>query len=176
MVVPHGKHQVELSLWDTAGQEDYDRLRPLSYPESDVVLMCFAVNNRPSLDNITEKWYPELTHFLEKIPKLVVGLKTDLRDEPSSDPNDGLSTVPTTATNTSTTTTSSSSPSLPSTNDATQFVTYEQGAAVAAALHCKYYECSAKSRKGLAEVFQAALKLAMQSNFARMRKQACMIL
>ena len=34
---------VELALWDTAGQEEYDRLRPLSYPESDVVLIVFSV-------------------------------------------------------------------------------------------------------------------------------------
>lgn len=114
----HGKHKVELSLWDTAGQEDYDRLRPLSYPESDVVLMCFSVDSASSLDNLTEKvrnkkrasifvsfsqttrpvvfltahrfqqWYPELTHFLERVPKIVVGLKTDLRDSASEEDTD----------------------------------------------------------------------------------------
>ncbi|KAF9977936.1 GTP-binding protein Rho1 [Actinomortierella ambigua] len=167
MVVPQGKNNIELSLWDTAGQEDYDRLRPLSYPESDVVLMCFAVNNPPSLDNITEKWFPELTHFLEKIPKLVVGLKTDLRDEAQAEAasSSGLSLTDNNTTNNST-----------AVDAPSQFVTYEQGAAVAASLHCKYFECSAKSRKGLAEVFQAALKMAMRSNFSRMRKQACVIL
>jgi small GTP-binding protein len=49
-----GKH-VELALWDTAGQEDYDRLRPLSYPDSHVILVCFAVDSPDSLDNVQEK-------------------------------------------------------------------------------------------------------------------------
>jgi hypothetical protein len=48
-----GKH-VELALWDTAGQEDYDRLRPLSYPDTHVVLICFAINSPDSLDNVRE--------------------------------------------------------------------------------------------------------------------------
>merc|ERR1712110_503379 len=47
--------QVELALWDTAGQEDYDRLRPLSYPDTDVVLMCYSIDNRDSLQNIEQR-------------------------------------------------------------------------------------------------------------------------
>ena len=53
--------QVELALWDTAGQEDYDRLRPLSYPDTDVILMCFSIDNPDSLENIPEKWTPEVS-------------------------------------------------------------------------------------------------------------------
>ena len=54
MVTVDGK-QVELALWDTAGQEDYDRLRPLSYPDSHVILICFAVDSPDSLENVQEK-------------------------------------------------------------------------------------------------------------------------
>ena len=43
--------KVELALWDTAGQEDYDRLRPLSYPDTDVILMCFSIDSPDSLQN-----------------------------------------------------------------------------------------------------------------------------
>jgi hypothetical protein len=49
-----GKH-VELALWDHTGLEDYDRLRPLSYPDTHVVLVCFAIDSPDSLDNVQEK-------------------------------------------------------------------------------------------------------------------------
>ncbi|THX57901.1 ras family protein [Aureobasidium pullulans] len=65
-----GKH-VELALWDTAGQEDYDRLRPLSYPDSHVILICFAVDSPDSLDNVQEKG----------LPIILVGCKKDLRHD-----------------------------------------------------------------------------------------------
>lgn len=56
--------QVELALWDTAGQEDYDRLRPLSYPDTDVILMCFSIDSPDSLENIPEKWTPEVCIYI----------------------------------------------------------------------------------------------------------------
>ncbi|NXD03246.1 RHOF protein, partial [Certhia familiaris] len=72
---------VKIHLWDTAGQEDYDRLRPLSYSDADVVLMCFDVTDSNSFDNILTKWYPEVNHFCKGVPVLLVGCKTDLRQD-----------------------------------------------------------------------------------------------
>lgn len=46
---------ISLGLWDTAGQEDYDRLRPLSYPQTDVFLICFSVVSPSSFTNVREK-------------------------------------------------------------------------------------------------------------------------
>jgi Ras family protein A len=71
--------RVELALWDTAGQEDYDRLRPLSYPDSHVILICFAVDSPDSLDNVQEKWISEVNHFCPNLPNILVGCKKDLR-------------------------------------------------------------------------------------------------
>jgi Ras-related C3 botulinum toxin substrate 1 len=68
-----------LMLWDTAGQEDYDRLRPLSYPQSDVMLVCFDVNSRPSMNNVRNKWLPEVRYHAADTPVLLVGTKVDLR-------------------------------------------------------------------------------------------------
>ena len=49
---------ISLGLWDTAGQEDYDRLRPLSYPQTDVFLICFSIVSPPSFDNVKAKVCP----------------------------------------------------------------------------------------------------------------------
>ena len=54
---PTGK-MVELALWDTAGQEEYDRLRPLSYPETDLLFVCFAIDCPNSLENVMDKVLP----------------------------------------------------------------------------------------------------------------------
>jgi len=75
--------QVELALWDTAGQEDYDRLRPLSYPDTHVILMCFSIDSPDSLENIPEKWTPEVRHFCPNVPIILVGNKKDLRNDPN---------------------------------------------------------------------------------------------
>ena len=65
---------VSLGLWDTAGQEDYDRLRPLSYPQTDVFLICFSVVSPSSFENVTSKWCPEIKHHCADAPILLVGM------------------------------------------------------------------------------------------------------
>lgn len=65
--------QVSLGLWDTAGQEDYDRLRPLSYPQTDVFLICFSIASPSSFENVTSKWYPEIKHHCPDAPIILVG-------------------------------------------------------------------------------------------------------
>ena len=88
---------VGLGLWDTAGQEDYDSLRLLSYPQTDVFLICFSIVSPPSFDNVSTKvspnnpshlsqaysvqWYPEIDHHAPGIPIILVGTKCDLRDD-----------------------------------------------------------------------------------------------
>ena len=70
-----------LHLWDTAGQEEYDRLRPMSYSKCDVVLVCFALNDPDTLKNVTDKWYAEIKEFSPNAAKILVGTKLDLWDK-----------------------------------------------------------------------------------------------
>ena len=78
-----GDEPYTLGLFDTAGQEDYDRLRPLSYPQTDVFLVCFSVTSPASFENVREKWFPEVHHHCPGVPCLIVGTQTDLRDDPN---------------------------------------------------------------------------------------------
>jgi small GTP-binding protein len=68
-----------LTLWDTAGQEGYDELRVLSYPDTDAFIVCFALDSPDSLDNVLHKWYPELKSNTTSTPTIIlVGTKADL--------------------------------------------------------------------------------------------------
>lgn len=76
---------VQLSIIDTAGQEDWAALRVLSYPGTDCFLLCYSVVQRDSFENIPTKWVPELKNYMKNDCKFVlVGLKVDLREDPKT--------------------------------------------------------------------------------------------
>ena len=77
---------ITLGLWDTAGQEDYNKLRSLSYPQSDVFIVVFSVIEPGSFENALKKWCPELEENARNVPKLFVGNKIDLREENDAAP------------------------------------------------------------------------------------------
>ena len=141
---------VELALWDTAGQEDYDRLRPLSYPDTDVILMCFSIDSPDSLENIPEKWTPEVRHFCPNVPIILVGNKKDLRnDENVKRELAKMKQVP---------------------------VTSEEGSSMCDKIGgYAYLECSAKTKEGVREVFIKATRAALDKKKAR-KKGRCSLL
>ncbi|EDO15244.1 hypothetical protein Kpol_1029p18 [Vanderwaltozyma polyspora DSM 70294] len=72
--------KVSLTLWDTAGQEEYERLRPFSYSKADIILIGFAINDTESLYNARTKWSEESLRYCPDAPIILVGLKKDLRN------------------------------------------------------------------------------------------------
>ncbi|KAK2556379.1 Cell division control protein 42-like protein [Acropora cervicornis] len=118
-------------------QEDYDRLRPLSYPQTDVFLVCFSVVSPSSFENVKEKWVPEITHHCPKTPFLLVGTQVDLRDD--------AGTVEKLSKN---------KQKPISVENAEKLVRELKGV--------KYVECSALTQKGLKNVFDEAILAALE--------------
>ncbi|THH03393.1 hypothetical protein EW145_g6291 [Phellinidium pouzarii] len=140
--VAFGGKLIELALWDTAGQEEYDRLRPLSYPESDVILIVFSVDFPTSLANVQDKWFPEVAHFCEDTPLVLIGTKTDLRrDDQTRRMLAAQGQTP---------------------------VTTETGLRVARDIGAEYIECSAKTGAGVQDVFNLALRESMRGKWGKM--------
>ncbi|OCH84263.1 rho small monomeric GTPase [Obba rivulosa] len=123
---------VQLALWDTAGQEEYERLRPMSYSKSHVILIAFAIDTPDSLDNVTVKWIEEVRSICgPTIPVLLVGCKSDLR------PPEGASST-------------------------RQFVSRAAAERVAQEIGARAYkECSALRIEGVDDVFEAATRASM---------------
>ena len=122
---------VHLGLWDTAGAEDYDRLRPLSYPETDVFVIAYSIVSNTSFDNIEQRWIPEINQHAPDAPKLLVGMKSDLRASSANHPN-----------------------LQPLTRQAGQDMAERTGCDA-------FRECSALTQDNLAETFGAAIELAL---------------
>ena len=77
-VVVNGK-EVKADLWKINPSEEYDRLRPLNYPNTDVVVIEFGVDNHSAFKHVEERWMPEVRLHLPDVPVVLVGTKSDLR-------------------------------------------------------------------------------------------------
>jgi len=67
-------------LWDTIGSPDFDRLRPLSYPKTDCFVICFAINDKQSFNNLKEIWIPEILAHTPEIPFIFASTKMDVKE------------------------------------------------------------------------------------------------
>lgn len=137
--------KVSLTLWDTAGQEEYERLRPFSYSKADIILIGFAVNDSESLINARTKWAEEALRYCPDAPILLVGLKKDLRNSHGG---------------------SAQGEKFVNTADAQQ-VAKQIGAK-------KYLECSALSGEGVDDVFELATRTSLLVN-KEPGQQCCLI-
>jgi len=70
---------VNLGLWDTAGSQEYDQLRPLSYPGTDVFVICFSIDDHETFNSVRSKWENEISMHAGGTPIILVGTKMDLR-------------------------------------------------------------------------------------------------
>jgi len=135
-----------LGLWDTAGQEEYDRLRPLSYPQTDCFLLCYSIVAPSSLDNCKQKWFPEISHHCPEARTILVGLKKDLRNDAET-----LAKLA---------------------EKRLHPVTPEEAQKLCKELGCvKHLECSARTHDGLQQLFNEAIRVCVTPNAGRSKKK-----
>ena len=129
-----GGNMVHLCLYDTvSGLKDYDRIRPLNYPGTDVFILCFSIISPISLSSIKCKWLPEVLHYCPSAKLLLVGTKADLRHDPKV--LEGLK------------------------RDGLQPISCSDGEKVAREIAAvAYVECSALMQQNLNQVFEEAIK------------------
>jgi len=73
------KEKINLSLWDTAGSEDYDNLRLLVYPKTDIIILCINLADKNTLINVSSTWIPEIKKYCDDKPIILVGTQKDRR-------------------------------------------------------------------------------------------------
>ncbi len=127
---------VKVSIWDTAGSSEYDRLRPLSYPDTEVFLVCFSIASPESFESVRAKRHPEINHHCPGTPIILLGTKLDLRDNPGT--LDSLQQGELTV------------------------ITQAQGQNLASQIGAvTFTECSVLTQEGLKEVFEKVVRVAI---------------
>ena len=144
-------NEIHLGLWDTAGQEDYDRLRPLTYPQTNVVVICFSLVDPVSLKHVSSKWFPEVRHYCgNHIPIILVGTKLDLRKDTAT--MEMLKA------------------------EGKKPITYQHGLSTAKGLGTvRYLECSTLTTEGLTTVFEEVVRAALCPAPAPIKTSRCLI-
>ncbi|KAJ5074464.1 gtp-binding protein rhoa [Anaeramoeba ignava] len=140
-----------LHIFDTAGQEDMDRIRPLSYPDTNIVLVCFSIDNHESFDNVKLKWIKEIDHYCPNINIVLAGLKTDLRtDQETLDSLKAINKEP---------------------------IKSQEGQSLSIQIKAiKYVECSSKTNSNVTQVFEEVVKAALTKSIRGTKSKKCLIL
>ncbi|KAL0376236.1 UNVERIFIED_CONTAM: Rac-like GTP-binding protein ARAC3 [Sesamum calycinum] len=147
---------VNLGLWDTAGQEDYNRLRPLSYRGADVFILAFSLISKASYENVSKKsdCLPLSSRKVMSILGHFCHVLLDLREDKQFFV-DHPGAVP---------------------------ITTAQGEDLKKVIGAAaYIECSAKTQQNVKAVFDAAIKVVLQPPKQKKKKKrkgqkACSIL
>jgi len=139
---------VLLQIWDTAGPQKHEKLRPLSYTQTDGFLMFYSISCRSSFHNIKLVWEPEIRHHCPTTPIILVATKLDLRFDLKL---------------------------AEQLNDANQtMVTTEEGQKMAQSIGASsFHECSALTQEGLADIFDSLLTTVIQARNKNTAKSNC---
>ncbi|EPE08362.1 gtp-binding protein rho3 [Ophiostoma piceae UAMH 11346] len=162
---------IELSLWDTAGQEEFDRLRSLSYDDTDLIMLCYSVDSRDSLENVESKWVGEIADNCPGVKLVLVALKCDLREGGDDDDEaggdaaaqgaDGAAKAGANGTSDNPDAAQAAGAGAAA-REKKPMINYDQGLEVARRINAmRYLECSAMRNRGVNEAFTEAARVAL---------------
>ena len=141
--------KVELDLWDTVGDENFENLRRLTYPDTDVILLCFSISSPDSLEAIANRWVDEVKRFCPNVPIILVGTKKYHRNDANTIIKLAI--------------------------EKQGPVKIEEGQAMALNINAfAYLECCAKTKEGMTEVLETATRAALQMK--KGKKAKCSLL
>jgi len=140
------KRTIGLGLWDTVGTDEYNQLRPLSYPNADVVVLAFrCYGTKTQFELVTKKWLPELRKFLPDVPIVLCCTQTDRRTD-GNFINDARK----------------KNEAAKQAEDLQYFITSKEAMEIAVRYHCAaYVECSAVTGEGVKNVFDTCIAAAV---------------
>ncbi|CAF0831674.1 unnamed protein product [Rotaria sordida] len=144
------RRTIHMALFDITAAEDHDRLRSLFYPRTNIVLICFSIDNPTSVMNVMKKWTPEIRLHCHQCPIILVACKTDLRKDSKR-----LAELE---------------------KQGETLVTSEMGRRLAVKIKADaYMECSAKTREGVQDLFIRAARLSVKKHSHHTVKCQCIL-
>ncbi|KAJ3433152.1 rho-related protein racd-related [Anaeramoeba flamelloides] len=143
--VQHNNGGISLSLYDTSGQEDWDRIRQNFYYGFDLFIISFDVSNRVTFENVKTKWKKEFEYQYPSIPILLVGTKIDLRNDEKTKKRLEMKQI--------------------------QGVSTEEGIELSYEIEAYgYVECSSLTGEGVEEVFHKAIEILYDRKYTKLNK------
>ncbi|KAN0031380.1 hypothetical protein ACTFIV_005244 [Dictyostelium citrinum] len=124
-----------VGFWDSSALPEFDNIRPSTYPNTNVIILCFSIDSPTSYENITKKWIPEIKQYApsKHTPIILLGTKCDLREDENT-----INLL-------------KENNQLPITN--------KQGLALSKEIKATVYlECSALRNEGIIEIFKQVVR------------------
>jgi Rho family protein len=116
--------------------------------DTDLIMLCYSVDSKDSLENVESKWVGEITDNCPGVKLVLVALKCDLRENSADDEEAGAA---------------GAAPADGADGQTEKpTIGYDQGLEVARRINAlRYLECSAMRNRGVNEAFTEAARVAL---------------
>ncbi|KAM9952584.1 hypothetical protein ACTFIR_007638 [Dictyostelium discoideum] len=134
--IEYNEQVCHVGFWDSSALAEFDNTRPSTYPNTNVIILCFSIDSPTSFENVSRKWIPEIRQYAPSIhtPIILLGTKCDLRQDENT---------------------------INSLKESNQMppISYKQGLALSKEIKATMYlECSSLCNQGVNEIFKQVVR------------------